>query len=504
MDRRAFLRTAGATAAGVATLGSARAQSTISAVSDLGLDPSGSEPIGSALDDVPAGTIQFSSDGVFRVTDRIVLRPPGPVDLVGNGCTLKLDPGVQARAFNSPKLPPGSRIQGFVIDQTADGALSGIRLGTTGSVEARDITVRGFAEPMPDTPFSAVFTPIARNESATVRLTNCTAVGGTAAGLHDDGSAPASAPENRLGTISGVYVGASNRGTVQLVNAKLRGWQNGIYGARTPGSVEVLGGTYWNNPNSQVRIGGGSIIDGATLVLDDRQWSMQKNPGPYALGENQGVNGVRVETGGEKGVQSKPATIRNTEIRGLSMGEGSALVEVEGSAPRVDVENTRIENHIDMPHVHARPPGSQGSYLAAPLTAVGVSRSVLSGSMTGPAVEIEERPQSGVAKTCLTIPGAGPDDIVGANVKRSVSFGKCKSGFGLSAPEKVGSGAKVSELPAPKASTSSSGTSSATRQRRQTFVAAIVQRMVFVVLFVVALVAVLALLPVWMLWKLLS
>ena len=106
---------------------------TIDAVSGLGLDPSGSTPISqpleAATEKLSNVRIVFPADGVFRLTDRIVLDPTGPIELVGNGATLKLDSGTEVQALNCPNLPSGTVIRDFVIDQTAKGAVSGIRIG---------------------------------------------------------------------------------------------------------------------------------------------------------------------------------------------------------------------------------------------------------------------------------------------------------------------------------------------------------------------------------------
>ena len=144
--------------------------------------------------------------------------------------------------------------------------------------------------------------------------------------------------------------------------------------------VQILGGVLYNNSNTQARIGGGSVIDGTTILLDDRQWSMKQNPGPYTLGGNQGVHAVRVETGGEKGDQSDPVRIRNLDVRALSMGISSSLINFEGSAPAGTIKNCRLTNHIDVRSILAVSPGSQGGYSAATQTNVLVDQCLLTGS----------------------------------------------------------------------------------------------------------------------------
>lgn len=438
---------------------------TVNAVSGLGLDPNGKTPIGqpleAAMNSLSNARVVFPSDGVFRLTDRIVLDPAGPVDLVGNGARLKLDSGTTAQALNCPDLPGGTRISGFVIDQTAEGAVSGVRIGTTGTIEVRDVTVKGYAPPMPSDSetgdVAAVLMPIARTSDAVVRVANFQAVGGTAAGMHSDSDKPESAPENRLGVPIGMWVGQSNAGTVQLVNPRMRGWANGTYSARTKGVVQILGGVMWNNNNTQIRVGGGSLIDGTTMILDDRRWSKEQNPGPYTLGGNQGVHAVRVETGGAKGNQSDPVRIRNLDIRGLSMATSSSLINFEGSAPAGTIKNCRLTNHIDVPSLLAVSPGLQSGYGGASQTNVLVDHCLFTGSSSNSVIEVNDRPNSRIQRTCIKVPGASQSSVSGLQIGPEVGFGKTCSAGGLSNPKKVGSGGNVSALPAPTVSRAGAG-----------------------------------------------
>ncbi|HET7322938.1 MAG TPA: hypothetical protein VFJ06_01255 [Halococcus sp.] len=427
---------------------------TINAVSELGVTPDQpiNETLPDAVSDLSNVRVVFPGDVTFRATDRMVLDPAGPIELIGNGTTIQLEAGLKARVFNCPRLPSGTLIQGFVADMTAQGTRTGVRVGTAGVVELRDITVRGYAPPVSsdvDDAVPAVLMPIARASGGTVRMTNFRATGGTAAGIHDDMGKPASAPENRLDGMIGLWVGQANLGTIQMVGCQLRGWSNGTYSGRTNGQVQILGGTYWNNFNCQARIGGGSLIDGATMLLDGRMWSMKKNPGPYSLGENQGINAVRIETGGNKGTQNEPVTLRNLDIRGISMETSSSLVNIEGSGPSTILENCKVTNHMGVPAILAAAPGSQGGYSAAPITNIMVDYCLFTGSTTEVAV-VNERPNSRIQRTCIQIPGAGPESISGMQIGPAVSFGpQCSAGSGLANPKKVGSPGNISSLPAP-------------------------------------------------------
>jgi hypothetical protein len=425
-------------------------QQTLDAVEDLGLDPSGSEPINGTFESEISGLsnvrVEFPSDGVFIVTDQMVIRPSGPIELVGNGCTFKLQSEIEHRILNIDGLPSGSLIQGFTFASTGTTTF-GNRIATDGTVRLQDLTYQGYMRSDQSNPnnVQGLLSPVAESSSATVQVRNMKAVGGTPAGTHDDGDKPESAPENQIASPMGIWVGQQTQGTVQLVECQLRGWSNGVYGGRTNGIVEVAGGTYWLNLNSQLRLGGGSVIDGATLLLDDREWSMEENPGPYSIGENQGVYAIRVDA--KKGNTSDSIRFRNVEIQAKSMQQGAAVIEFESAAGPGIFENCRIMNHLDRPVIRGLSPAG-----GVAQSNVMVENCLIGGSSPAAVMEMQDRPQSRISNTCITIPDAGPEDINGAQIGENVSFGRCTSGSGLTAPDEVGSGGNVSSLPAPNGS----------------------------------------------------
>ena len=430
---------------------------TLSAVDDLGLDPSGSEPINgkfeSALEGLSNVRVVFPGDGVFRATGEMVVRVSGPVELVGNGATIKLDASREQRVLNIDQFPTGSLFQGFTFASTDDTTV-GFRVATEGTVRVQDVTVKGYmvSDQSNRNRVQAVFSPVALTSSATVQVRNYRAIGGSAAGTHDQDDKPASAKMNQIASPMGVWVGQQTQGTVQLVECQLRGWSNGVYGGRTNGRVEVSGGQYWNNLNSQLRLGGGSIVDGATLLLDDREWSMKKNPGPYSLGEQQGVHAIRVDAAAG-GNTSDPIRIRNTEVQSKSMQQGVAEIEFESESGPGIIENSRVVSHIERPVINAHSPAggvSQSNVL--------VNNSYIGGEGPSTVMSIDGRPQSRIRQTCVAIPGTGPSAIEGAKVGSGVSFGQGCKGSGLKAPKKLGSSGNISSLPAPNGSVST-GTS---------------------------------------------
>jgi hypothetical protein len=429
-----------------------RMQKTVDAVKDLGLDPSGSEPINgkfeSTLSEMANTRVTFPSDGTFALSGHVSAIPEGPVELVGNGCSFVIPAGKEMKSLTLV-LPGGSLVRDITIDQSAKGALQELSIQSDGVVRADNVTIKGYAPAKPSSSdgggVDAMFSPIARTSEAVIRTTNFQAVGGTAAGTHNEGDLPPDSPENTLGSPMGIWVGQSNEGTVQLSNPKLRGWSNGIYGGRTPGVVEMYGGLLVNNFNSQARLGGGSVVDGVSMLLDDRQWS---DKGPFKIG-HQGVYAVRVDA--KKGNQTDPITFKNCKVVAKSMREGASLFEWESESGPGIIRNCHITNHLDRPVITGRPPSAPAA------TNILIDQSLIDGSSSASVTEIQGRPQSRIQRTCIQLPNAGPDAINGAQVGESVSFGQqCASGSGLSKPKKVGSGGNISSLPAPTVNGSAS------------------------------------------------
>ncbi len=423
-------------------------ENTVDAVTDLGLDPSGGSPVNGKLESALSGMsntrVTFPSDGTFALSEHLSAIPEGPIELIGNGCSFVIPAGKEMKSLTLV-LPSGSLVHDIVIDQSAKGALQELSIQSEGVVRADNVTIKGYAPAKPSDSdnggVDAMFSPIARTGKAVIRVTNFTAVGGTAAGTHNESDLPESSPENTLGSPMGIWIGQSNEGTIQLANPKLRGWSNGIYGGRTTGRVEVRGGTFVNNFNALTRLGGGSVVDGVSGLLDDRQWS---DKGPFKIG-HQGVYFARVDA--KKGNQTDPITFKNCKVVAKSMREGASLFEWESASGPGTIRNCHITNHLDRPVITGKSPSAPAA------TNILVDQCLIDGSSSAAVMEIQDRPQSKIQQTCIKLSNAGPDDIQGATIGSGVSFGKqCKSGSGLSKPKKVGSGGNISSLPAPNGS----------------------------------------------------
>lgn len=443
-------------------------ETTVNAVDDIGLDPTGKTPVNEKLESAIATMgktrIEFPADGTFALSEKLSAIPNGPIELIGNGCTFTVPQNEEMTSF-ALTLPSGSLISDITIDQSATGSIQEFVVKTKGTIRLKNLTIKGYAPAKRGSSdggggVDAMFSPIALSNDAAVQVTGLSATGGTAAGTHNESDLPSDSPENTLASPMGIWVGQANKGTIQLINPHLRGWSNGIYGGRTNGRVEIRGGTFVNNFNSQVRLGGGSIVDGASMLLDDREWS---DKGPFKIG-HQGVYAIRVDPS-DIGNRTDPIKFTNLKIMAKSMREGSSLIDFESEAGPGIIRNCEIINHLDRSVVLGESPSGGGGP-----TNILVEHCLIKGKSRATVIEIQNRSQSRVVKTCIELPGAGPDSIQGAQVGPKVSFGQCRSGSGLKSPDKVGSGGNISSLPAPDYTGSTAGArpgSSSSRQQVQ-------------------------------------
>src|SRR5699024_9190199 len=157
---------------------------------------------------------------------------------------------------------------------------------------------------------------------------------------------------------------------------------------------------------------------------------------------HQGVLAGRVDA--KHGNLTDPATFKNLRVVANSMRHVPALFRWNHEAGPGIIRNCHITNHIDAPIVYGRSPAVPAA------TNILVDQSLIDGKSSASVMEIHDRPQSRIQRTCIQLPGTGPNDINGAQVGKAVSFGKqCEAGSGLKHPEKVGDGGNLSTLTAP-------------------------------------------------------
>ena len=424
--------------------GSSGFDRTVNAVEYLGLGSNG--PLNEALERADAGgdldgvRLKFPA-GTYRIAGDVSISPAGPFGIVGPRAVFRVDSGVRCEL----NVHTDSRglFEGVTIDQRADRAAVSVLLSTDDHLDARGLTFRGPAEAIDDDQ-QALVRPVATNRAASVRIENLRAVGGTNAGSHAWVRPESPPPGHVAGGVPAAFVGTANRGVVQFVEPTLHGWENGLYASRTPGAVQVIGGSFVNNNNTAVRISGAeSFCDGATIVLDASRWPDDR-PGRFTIGEIQGVSGVRSETGP---LNKEGARFRNLDVRARNLARCPGLVVFEGSAGTGRLHNCRLTTDIDgTPAVRIDAPGTGPHRASTGPQAIRMDRIEIRGSATdGPAVSgTDARPNSVLADSCVRLPSAGPASIVGVTT-RNVGYGAdCTASQGTDEP--VGTPSETPEV----------------------------------------------------------
>ncbi|SFR49346.1 autotransporter outer membrane beta-barrel domain-containing protein [Halorubrum sodomense] len=350
LDRRGYLKMAGVAAATVATVstGGAAAGGTtrhgiefdrvLDAVDDLGLDPSGNDPVNDRLEDALSdGTLvrfpqgEYSFDGVVEIdADR--------VGVLGDGDVRFVPPtGYSGFLFNYDPVPDDVLIENVDVDMRADDTTTGIRLRCRNHFHIQDVEFLGRGLTDNSGQVSAFLLGIT-SESGRGVLRDAVAKKGS----RIDGYARGN---GRIG----VWVGWSNKGTVRIEGCDFREFgNNGTYTSRTPGQVEIVDCYFLNNNAANVRIGGeGSYIENCTVEID-----FEKYTGP-ALGDIStgfGMRGIHIDQGVQlEGAESIPAgaEVRDCELVGADAPNGIAMINLSPQGRSVRVENTRVRVDID-------------------------------------------------------------------------------------------------------------------------------------------------------------
>jgi hypothetical protein len=427
IDRRSYLKVAGATAGSLSLLagrGAAepaaerhgiRFEHVVNMVEDAGCDPTGEEPCDEQLERAAADrTLLVFPEGEYRFTERTVLLDHANLGLLGRGDASFVVP----ERFNDKLLTidrgTGLLFENITIDLTAKGATPGLHLAVEDDLEIHDIEFRGqgiHPDSQPQTcgntarsgcnenpdVFNALY-PIVRSPDGTGRLQNVVAHNAGLMGAYTRG---------------GVWIGTSMKGTLTLKNCVFSGFPgNGVYASRTNGTVRIEGGTYANNDVSQVRIGSdGSYVRGATIAVDA---ATSNSPNPEdALNQR----GVRFEAAK---VESGWPAVRDCDVTIAATPHADGGVVANGTTGEFLVANTRIRVDVGgVRGVLAKRPNGGPNYDPPPEPHGGRLRGVsitgnapaVGGDRTDSVVELRERPSSVIESCCIRQPSDGRNGV---------------------------------------------------------------------------------------------
>jgi hypothetical protein len=387
-SRRSYLKAAGAAAVSVPLLAGEAAAATerhgisfdnvVDMVSDAGCDPSGNEACDSALQSAAgSNTLLKFPSGTYKFTEKNALNGYSNFGIVGEGDVTFTVPNDFNDKLLTINYGTGVLVENITVDQSD--AAPGVQVAPDDGLEVHDLAIVGQSLVSGGDAENA-FTPIVRSSGGEGMVSNLVA--------HNAG---------KLGAYArvGVWIGATNKGTITLRNCNVEGFSNnGVYASRTPGIVQVEGGTYKNNDLSQVRIGSsGSYIDGVTAETDVSE-SNSPNPDDFLNGA-----GFRIE----KPEGGSGAVIRNSDVRVGPDVHANAGIQVLSNYGDFSIENTRVEFNAD---------GGYSIRAMSPDGSDDASGTFHNVSVTGEAsnlvgVLIEDRAGTAVENSCIHQPGSG-------------------------------------------------------------------------------------------------
>ena len=433
---------------------------TVDAVEEFGVDPKGNRPIGEDIGSVPENTLVVFPGGTFKVSGRTQFRAT-KAGVVGTSYKDKKPPSGDGKNTTTFVAEQGTfaaldfkmdtgLVGDFMLDFTATKALITMNARSSGFVQYRDVVWKGLVDRIGsqanDSKNGDYLCAMQPENGATSRATRF---------VMKNNGIPGS---KNIGGRNGFWCGETCKGTAQIEDCVVSAIaDNGVYGGRAPGNVQIKGGEWVNNEVSHNRYSGkGSFSDGATMILDADSYNGPT--GSYGKWNAEiGTHAVKIERG-DNGI-SKPsgAVLRNAEIQLLSAGPHGfgAGIRVRGSGGALKIENCRLTNNVDCASVVAESPGDGYSGYTAPSPHnIAIADSLFQGTSAESIIDVSGRANSLIRNTCFKIPGASSSSITGMKIGSGVGFGKqCKSG-GLSDPQKVGSGGNLSaaNFSAPNAS----------------------------------------------------
>jgi len=257
----------------------------LDAVEDLGLDPSGEEPVEEALAEaltVP-GTLILFPEGQYRFAASMNLTAER-VGLLGTGTSASFpNPGLGA-CCSTARRSVSTTCSSRTWTSTSVRRTPRPESGSTAGTGSTSRTSSSSAEGASTTPGRSVRSSLRSVVTTVGVLRNAVAKKGSRIDGYEGGN-------GRIG----VWVGWSNKGTVRIEGCDFREFgNNGTYTSRTPGQVEIVDSYFLNNNAASVRIGG----EGATSRTARSRSTWKSTP---ARSPTRSRSSIRVASSSSKG-----------------------------------------------------------------------------------------------------------------------------------------------------------------------------------------------------------
>lgn len=235
----------------------------VDAVEDLGVDPTGEEPVNEAFFGAGSNVLITLPDGHYSFEGESRLTGIEKFGIHGSeNTTIVLPEDTDDRILDLFEIDEIA-VTNLDVDQRAMDAVGAFRIQANEWLYVGNIQFHGRALRR-DGYESAALNVGLRSETGTGRVESVVSKKGSAWSHYN----------NSQGRI-GVYTGRNHRGTIELIDLDLREFgNNALYCSRTLGDVQVIGGYFENNNVGSVRISGdGSFVDGATIVIDPDRYT---------------------------------------------------------------------------------------------------------------------------------------------------------------------------------------------------------------------------------------
>jgi len=396
LDRRSYLKLAGAAALGSAVLRNITSQARAAPPTDqfsnvvnvvkAGADPNGNGDIsGVVKKHANDDTLLLFPDGTYKMRDVSLSGLTNFGMAAADGAKPMIVPSGPRSSLGEVYLQfsGGSDwlLQGIDFDFTKSGYGGRIQILSGGDFTMRDVECHGV---YPNETKGARFD--VRNPNGKALVERFIARGGTRD--NDD--------------VTGIFVGKEHSGEIVIRNCVMEGFSNnGIY-ASAPGlssggngPVKVEGGLYRNNNVANVRIGSeGSYIKGVTVIVDEKA--------PLIHGALNS-RGLRVR-------DRQDQVIEDCDVI-MEAGSGSGAVVLHHEAGRVYVRNTRIKVSTGGYNaIMAKTPSGGGN-----VGPVFENVSITGNSAAPDAAVVKGRDNTQFENCCIQMSGGGQDGVVLSN-----------------------------------------------------------------------------------------
>jgi hypothetical protein len=402
LGRRDYLRAAAGTATALATTGLsgvAGAQSYTNEVNmvDAGADNTGSEPIDDVFyDNLADDTKLIFDEGEYLIDDLSVDGYSNVALVAPDGARLVPPDGVGTSLWLTVEMVEDFRFEGFVLDNTGDGAAPAHIFNVTGGTNLiKDVTVEGYR---PDR--EQCFRPWCEGADTKLTLENVRMPDG-----NFDGAA-FYVPEQYL------YKTDQGPGTLVFRECYIENFSQGVYASGHGGPLKFFGGEYANCGINQIRVGGGNtrecVIKGVTIRVDGPAEPIEEKPNMRGIWLREGEGTV----------------IEDCDIFMVDAGASytAAGILIRGYHGDATIRNTRIRVDENVPGIKARDPNGfdsgdiQGMSELPDDWDITVENVSITGSADdGEAIQLYDRDGSTIENCCIHQTGSSRDGVSVAN-----------------------------------------------------------------------------------------